>query len=178
MQEKVTIARPYAQAAFEVAREEGTLDQWSALIECLGIVVSDPLMRAVISNPKLDEARLATLVTELCGDTVFDSGRNFIRILVDADRLDVAPEIHDLFESKKAREIGLSQVSVTTAWELSEEQQSAIRDVMSKRLGTRIEISSEVDSSLIGGAIIRAGDSVIDVSLRGRLNDLTNEFAS
>lgn len=178
MQEKVTIARPYAQAAFEVAREESTLDQWSALIERLGIVVSDPLMRAVINNPKLDEARLATLVTELCGDTAFDSGRNFIRILVDADRLNVAPEIHDLFESKKAREIGLSQVSVTTAWELSAEQESAIRDVMSKRLGTQIEISSEVDSSLIGGAIIRAGDSVIDVSLRGRLNDLTNEFAS
>lgn len=178
MLEKTTIARPYAQAAFELARDENTLDQWSTLLERLSAVISDPLMRSVINNPKLDEASLAGLVAELCGETVFDRGRNFIRILADADRLNVAPEINELFEAGKARELGLSEVSVTTAYPLSDEQTAVIRDAMSGKLGSKVEITSRVDQTLIGGAIIRAGDSVIDVSLRGRLNDLSNEFAS
>ena len=178
MLEKKTIARPYAQAAFELAHAEGTLDQWTKMLQRLSAVMSDPLMRAVINNPRLDEDKLSGLITELCGDTVFDSGKNFIRVLAAAGRLDVAREIYEIFETKRAQQIGLSEVEVISAYPLSEVQKSEIQNIMTKRLGTRVEITSDVDQSLIGGVIIRAGDSVIDASLRGRLHELTNEFAS
>ncbi len=178
MMENATIARPYAQAAFEIASEENTLDQWSALLQRLAALMNDALMRKVVTNPKLDEESLSGLIVELCGDTVFASGKNFIRVLVQAGRLKVAKEINTLFETKRAAHVGLSEVNVISAFALADEQKSAIQDAMAKKLGKRVEVSSQVDESLIGGVIIRAGDSVIDASIRGRLQELQNEFAS
>ncbi|MDX1519052.1 MAG: F0F1 ATP synthase subunit delta [Gammaproteobacteria bacterium] len=178
MIEKATIARPYAQAVFELARDDDTLDQWSAFLKRLGMIVSDPVMRAVINNPRLDEEKLIDLITELCGDTALDSGRNFIRVLVQAGRLGVAKEIYELFETRRAEHTGLSEVEVISAFPLTDEQKDSIRNIMSKRLGASVEINSDVNQDLIGGVIIRAGDSVIDASVRGRLQELTNEFAS
>ncbi len=178
MLEKATIARPYAQAVFELACEENSLDQWSAFIQRLAAIVTDPMMRSVISNPRVEHKTLVNLVTELCGDAVFDSARKFVRVLVDAGRLGVAREIYQIFENKRARHVGLTEVEVVTAFPLSEDQKNRIQDFMSGRMGTRIEISSKVNQDLIGGAVIRAGDSVIDASLRGRLRELSNEFAS
>ncbi|MCG8324462.1 MAG: F0F1 ATP synthase subunit delta [Thiotrichales bacterium] len=178
MQEKATIARPYAQAAFDLAQEENALDQWAALLQRLGNVISDMQMRAVINNPKLEQDRLISLITGLCGDTVFDSGNKFIRVLIDAGRLAVAPEIGKLFEAKRAAAIGLSEVTVTSAYPLSDDQRDQIKSIMADRLGTQVEVNSTVDESLIGGVIIRSGDSVVDASLRGRLDELSNDFAS
>ena len=178
MQEKTTIARPYAQAAFELARDQDSLDQWSGLLQRLGAVIADPLMRSLLNHPKLEEEALIGIIVDLCGDAVFDYGKNFIRILAAAGRLGVAREISELFETKRAEHIGLSEVEVISAYPLSDDQASRIQENMSKKLGSRVEISSHVDESLIGGVIIRAGDSVIDASLRGRLHELSNEFAS
>ena len=177
MQEKATIARPYARAAFEQAREEGRLKDWSAMLELLAAVASDSLMRSVIRNPKVSPEQLHAVVTDVCGKTLSESGRNFVKVLVNAGRLDVAPEIHEQFEQKRARVEGISDVRVITAYELEEAQTKRVAEAMKKRLGRDIELSAEVDKSIIGGVIIRAGDSVIDASLRGRLRQLANEFA-
>lgn len=177
MLEKATIARPYARAAFEQAREEGKLREWSAMLGFIAAVVKDPLMQRVIPNPKLGEERLYGLVADICGDRLSETGRNFLRLLVDAGRLDVAPEIFNQFEEKRSRAEGISEVDVVSAYELDPEQQRQVADLMKKRLGRDVQVRSSVDPAIIGGVIIRAGDSVIDASMRGRLRQLANEFA-
>lgn len=177
MQEKATIARPYARAAFEQARDEGKFRDWSGMLQLLAAVASDPLMRSVISNPKVSEEQLCALVTDVCGKSLSPSGRNFAKVLVAAGRLDVVPEVRVQFEQMRARQEGTADVLVITAYELDEAQHKRIAEIMKKRLGKQIDVSTEVDRSIIGGVIIRAGDSVIDASLRGRLRQLGNEFA-
>jgi len=177
VQEKATIARPYARAAFEQAREEGKLKDWSAMLRLLAGIGSDPLVRAVLKNPKVSTEQVQGLVADVGGKALSESGRNFAKVLVAAGRLDVAPEVHVQFERMRARQEGTADVRVVTAYELDEAQQKQIAGIMKKRLGKEIAVSAEVDKSIIGGVIIRAGDSVIDASLRGRLRQLGNEFA-
>lgn len=177
MQEKATIARPYARAAFEQARAEGKLKEWSAALQLLAAVVAEPAMRRLIGNPKLGEDRLFALLVEICGSVLPPSGRNFVQVLVRAGRLEVAPEIHAQFEQKRAAAEGVAGVEVVSAYELDAAQKQRIIEIMKKRLGREIRITATVDQSIIGGAVIRAGDSVIDASLRGRLRQLGNEFA-
>jgi len=177
MQEKTTIARPYARAAFEQAREEGDLQKWSAMLQLLNLVVSDSNMQPVISNPRLDSKKLAELILDICGKHLTESGQNFIRLLVETGRLSVAPEIYEIFEEKKVRAEGIAEVEVISAYPLDDEQQENIKKFMAKRLGKKVDITTRIDETLIGGAIIRAGDSVIDASLKGRLKQLSHNFA-
>lgn len=177
MQENTTIARPYARAAFEQAQEEGELQKWSAMLQILKLIVSDPAMQLVISNPRLEREKLAELILDICGKHLTELGRNFVKLLVDAGRVSVAPQIYELFEEKKARAEGIAEVEVISAYPLDDKQQEIIKKIMAKRLGRKIDITTRIDRSLIGGAVIRAGDSVIDASLRGRLKQLSHNFA-
>lgn len=177
MQENTTIARPYARAVFEQAKAAGELAQWSGMLRLLNQIVADPMMQSLIKNPKVDHDRLAGIVVDVCGGQLNLPGRNFVRILVDAGRLSVAPQIYRLFEEKKAEAEGVAEVVVISAYPLEDQQQENIKQVMARRLGKKIEITTHVDPSLIGGAVIRAGDSVIDASLRGRLKQLGHNFA-
>ena len=177
MQEKTTIARPYAQAAFNQASEENNLQQWSGLLQLLGQVVSDPVMVSVIKNPKLERKKLADILFDICTDHLSDTGRNFITLLTEAGRLLVAPEIHTLFEKLRAEAEGIVDVNVVSAYPLSEDQEEKIKQVMARRLGKDVNISSDTNDALIGGVVIRAGDSVINASIKGRLEQLSQNFA-
>ena len=177
MQENNTVARPYAGAVFELAQAENNLQQWSTMLQLLNLVVSDPDMRAVIKNPKVEHKQLADIVTGICGEQLDEQGKNFVKILVNAGRLSVVPQIQKLYEEKKAEAEGIAEVEVISAYPLEKEQQEKIKQIMTKRLGKKIEITTHVDKSLIGGAVIRSGDSVIDASLRGRLKQLGNNFS-
>lgn len=177
MQEKITIARPYAVAAFEQASDEGKLKDWSTMLHVLSLVVSDPQMQAIQDNPKLKSAALLDIVLDICGNYLSDSGRNFVRVLVNVGRLSMAPQIYMLFEQKRMAAEGVAEVEIVSAYPLESAQQQKITDAMGKRLGKKIEISSRTDKSLIGGALIRVGDSVIDASTRGRLKQLGNILA-
>lgn len=177
MQENTTIARPYAGAVFDLAREEGDLQKWATTLHVLDLVVSDSNMQAVINDPRMDHKQLADIITDICGKYLDEEGKNFVTILIDAGRLSVVPQIRKLYEEKKADSEGIAGVEVISAFPLEKDQQEKIKQVMAKRLDRKIEISTQVDKSLIGGAIIRSGDSVIDASLRGRLRQLSNSFA-
>ncbi len=177
MLEKATIARPYAEAAFAQALEEGKLSEWSAMLNRLSIVVSDENMSGVINNPKLNNEQLTQFIIETCGDSLDKTHKNFISILVEAERIKLAPEVFSLFEQKHAAAEGFSDVDVITAYPLDDAQVNAISESISKRLGKKVDINTEQDKALIGGVIIRAGDSVIDASIRGRLKELNNIFA-
>ena len=174
MQEKITLARPYAVAAFEQASGDKKLKEWSTMLHVLSLVVSDPQMQAILDNPKLNSATLLDIVLDICSNYLSDSGSNFVRVLVNAGRLSMAPQIYMLFEQKRLAAEGVAEVEVVSAYPLGSAQQQKIADAMSKRLGKKIEISARTDQSLIGGALIRVGDSVIDASMRGRLKQLGN----
>ena len=171
-----TIARPYAKAVFEQAREEGNMDGWSTLLGTLAAIVREPQMRLILSNPKVSHAKLLELVSSVYGGKLSASATNFIRVLIKSNRLRFAGQIAELFEQKRADAEGRIDIDVISAYELDSEQAKKIAEAMGRRTGRKVNIASVVDKSLIGGMIIRAGDSVIDASLRGRLNRLRNEL--
>ena len=177
MQEITTIARPYAEAVFETAKSESDFSSWSTTLELLSVIVSNEDMQAVMSNPRVDKAVLKEIVFHACGDKVASKTcRNFIEVLIDAGRLPQAGAIKRLFEQKRAAAEGTAKVEVISAYPLEDDQEAAIATSMEKRLGKKVDIESRVDESLIGGMVIRSGDSVIDASLSGRLASLNNEF--
>ena len=177
MLEKATIARPYANAAFDQAIEEGKLAEWSEMLHLLSAIISDENMSGVINNPKLSSDGLYQFIIDIAGDKLTQSAKNFIRILIDAERIGLASEVFNIFEQKKAAAEGISEVDVISAYPLDDAQVSSISESISKRLGKKIDVNTEEDKDLIGGVIIRAGDSVIDASLRGRLKELNSVFA-
>jgi F-type H+-transporting ATPase subunit delta len=178
MQDKTTIARPYAQAVFETASEESKLTEWSEMLGLLEAVVTDAQMKAVLTNPKLDAAALSDFVLGVCGELLNETGSNLVKVLADARRLAIIPEINNLFEQLRAEAEGVIEVAVTSAYELAADQQAAISETMAKRLGRKVEITSDIDASLIGGVVIRAGDSVIDASVKGRLKALATQMTN
>ena len=176
MLEKTTIARPYAQAVFELVQESTNIGEWSDALTLLEQIVADPQMRLLFNNPKISHQQLQDLVIEIGAEGFSQQFRNFIKVLVSASRLQYAPQIADLFESMQADAEGTIDVEVSSAYEMDQVQQDSIAKSISERLGKKVKISSTVDESLIGGAVIRAGDSVIDASLRGRLTELGNDL--
>ena len=177
MLENATIARPYATAVFELAQETGQVEVWSAMLGLLSLVVSDNSLRALIANPKVSRAQLQELVFVVCGEELSGAGQNFVKVLVQAERLQYASYVKDLYEQMRAAAEGKVEVEVVTAYTLDERQQAGIADTISARLGKQVTVRTSVDETLIGGAVIRAGDSIIDASLRGRLGELRNELS-
>lgn len=178
MQESITIARPYAQAAFEYAREQGKFDAWSKVLSFLGLMVADPLMHRVIQDPRVPRARLLQLIFDIGGDYLHDEGRNFVKLLVDAGRIQFAPEIAGLYEELRAEAERVVDVDVVSAYELDQEQEQVIAEAVKKRIGKNVKVATRVDPGLIGGVIVRIGDLVIDASLRGRLEQLAARLAA
>lgn len=176
MLEKITIARPYAQAAFEFAREQGDVAHWSGMLKLLRAIIANARMRPLLHDPRISDAQLYELVASIAGDSLSENGGNFVRILIRSERLQFMPEIADLYEAMLARAEGRVDVEVIAAYGLEKKQEEAIAAAMAERLGKKITVTGDTNESLIGGAVIRAGDSVIDASIRGRLNELKNEL--
>jgi len=176
MQEKTTIARPYAQAVFEIAQDTTSISEWSDGLALLQRIVADKQMRLLLNNPKVSHKQLQDLVIDIGAEAFSQPFRNFIKVLVSASRLAYAPQITNLFAAMRAEAEGTIDVEVVTAYELDQAQEDSIAKGISARLGKKVKISSIIDKSLIGGAVIRAGDSVIDASLRGRLTELSNDL--
>jgi F-type H+-transporting ATPase subunit delta len=169
MAELTTIARPYAQAIFELAQSEGTLAQWSDMLALAAAVAGDPQIVALIDSPQLTEAQLSELVTGICGDRLDAHGRNVIRLLAENHRLAVLPEIARLYEQRRSQAEGAVHAELISAFAPTAEQQKAVIEALKKRLGRDIQLQCSVDAALLGGAVVRAGDLVIDGSVRGRL---------
>ena len=172
MAEAITVARPYAQAAFMYANAQQALKDWSDMLSLLAAIAGDAAMHDLIDSPHLTETQLADLFIQVAGDNVNDSGANFIRILAENGRLTLLPEIAALYEIQRRAAEGTVQAELVTAFPASDAQQAEVIASLSKRLGRAIELSCSTDTGLLGGAIIRAGDLVIDGSVRGKLERL------
>ncbi len=172
----ITVARPYAEAVFVHAEANGKLDLWSDMLSYLSVVVADPAVEPIIGNPLVDRQALIELLLEICGDNVNQEGGNLIRLLVANGRLSLVPEMESLFAVLKADRERTINVQVTSAFALKPEQEKIIADAVKAKLGREVTISSEQDPELIGGVHIRAGDLVIDGTVRGKLQSLANEL--
>ncbi|MDR3212462.1 MAG: F0F1 ATP synthase subunit delta [Azoarcus sp.] len=171
MAENVTIARPYADAAFELARGAGALGPWSEVLDRLAAVVGDAGMQACIANPNLSADRLAGLVLDVAG-TLSAEQQNFVRVLVDSERLQVLPEIRDLFVVLKNGHEGVLEAKIASAFPLDAAAQASLKADLEARFKTRIDVTVTVDPELIGGVRIAIGDEVIDASVRGKLSNM------
>lgn len=172
MAEKTTIARPYALAMFESAKEKGQMAKVAEALQIAAAAVSDPALASMIGNPDVGDDKIIALLIDLCGDRASNEVGNFFKLLAEYDRLTVLPEIADLFESYRAEEESTVEAEVVSAAELSDAQKTRIAKGLKKRLGREVTLQCSVDESLIGGAIIRAGDLVIDGSITSQLNKL------
>jgi len=174
MAEKTTIARPYAEAVFKLAQQQNDLKGWSERLQLCAAVASNPEVSMLIGNPRVDSEQLAGLFYELCGEKLDEHGKNFISTLIENNRLALLPEISQLYEQERAEAEGVVTAEVVSAFALSEEQCKQIADSLKKRLGRDVVLECQVDESLLGGAIIRAGDLVIDGSAKGQIERLSH----
>ncbi len=174
--EATTIARPYAEAIFARAEETSKLDAWSETLQFLAAVVNDPKLSAAIADPLFERDQLTRLMLDIGADVLDEEGRNLVRLLVQNGRLPLLPEIASLYEMLKAESQRRIEVHVRSAYALKPAQEKQIAEALKQRLGRDIIITSEKDPALIGGIHIRAGDMVIDGSVRGHLQQLANEL--
>lgn len=171
-----TIARPYAEAVFAQAQESGQLDAWSDALAALSSIAGAPEMAEQIANPNVPRGRLCDAILEIVGGNLSDEAKNLTRLLSANNRLSTLPEIADLFERLKIENQGLREVHVRSAFDLDETQIKGLATALKKRLGADVELTVETDPSLIGGVEIRAGDLVIDGSVRAKLRKLSTEL--
>ena len=171
MAELFTIARPYAEAAFKLAKETGALPAWSDALARLTAVAQSPVMQTVLGNPKFTGAQLATLVSETAGVTHKEQ-LNFVSMLANNDRIAVLPEITKHFGALRNATESVVEAAITSAYPLSDEQLAQIVQTLEAKSGKKVKATVSVDADLIGGVSIRIGDEVTDTSVRGKLAQL------
>ncbi|HET7756759.1 MAG TPA: F0F1 ATP synthase subunit delta [Steroidobacteraceae bacterium] len=178
MADKVTIARPYARAAFEEARTHAGLEGWSEGLQLAASVVQDGRVAALLGNPRVTPAELARLVTGIAGGKLGEAGANFIELLAVNRRLGCLPEIATLFDTFKDEAQGVAHVTVTSATPLDAPQRESLTQALERRLERRVRLHCVTDPQLIGGAVLRSGDLVIDGSLRTQLERIAYQLTA
>lgn len=177
MSEAITIARPYAQAAFEEAQKLSSLKGWSEVLRTLAEAVTYAEMRTVITSPLVEKTQLANLMGDMLGGRATPQQLNFIRVLIENQRLSLLPEIAAMYEALKAESEKIVNVVVDSAFELSTAQQEKIVSSLKARMGREIKLVCNINKELLGGLVIRAGDRVIDGSARTRLGEMATALA-
>jgi len=173
MAELATLARPYANAVFAIAKGESRLDSWSRALAYLAAAVATPTIRELIASPTATSEEKAHRLAELARDELDQRGRRFVAVLARNKRLELLPEIATQFEVLRAEQEKTLDVEVISAHPLDEAERTRLVDALAKRYERKVELVDRVDDSLIGGAIVRAGDTVVDGSVRGKLNKLS-----
>ncbi len=176
MAELTTIARPYAEAAFELARMSNALPVWSSMLRYASAVVADPAMAQALDNPKLTAGDKESLILSVCGDKLDAMGRRFVRVLVEADRLAALPQIAALFDDLKNDTEGVATARIDSAFPLTDAQFVELVEALEKRFGKKIEATVNVDPGLVGGARITVGDTVIDASVQAQLQAMASQL--
>jgi len=176
--ELTTIARPYAEAAFSLAREQNALPVWSQMLKLASSVVGDSRVGDALDNPKLDSAAKESLLLSICGDGLNAEGRNFVRVLVASDRIALMPTVASLFESLKDDADGVAKATIESAFELSAEDLQDLTTALERRFKRKIEAQVVVNPELIGGVRITVGDNVIDGTVQERLRAMTAHLRS
>jgi len=174
MAELTTIARPYAEAIFKRAGETKRFPAWSDALQLMATIASDETMAEVIAGAQLSKTQVADIFNEVAGDKLDQEGKNLVKLLAENGRLSLLPEIAAMYEIQRAEAEGSIDAEIISAFAVSDAQRSKVSESLKQRLGREINLSVTIDESLVGGVIIRAGDMVIDGSVRGKLEKLAS----
>lgn len=169
MAEAATLARPYANAAFDVAKAHQRLAQWSRMLALLAAAVATREVAALIGDPALASEVKAHRLAEALRGELDDRGRRFVQALAAYQRLGLLPEVARQFEARKAAAEAVLEVELVAATELTAQQRESFSAALARRFDQAVNLAVAVDATLLGGAVVRAGDTVIDGSVRGRL---------
>jgi F-type H+-transporting ATPase subunit delta len=176
MAELTTIARPYAQAAFALAQERNALAAWGEALHLAEAVVTEPTVAATLDNPRLTAGDKESLLLSICGDRLGAEQRGFLRVLVQADRIALLPQIRTQFLALKDSAEGVAKARIDSAFPLSAAELADLTGALERHFGRRIEATVEVDPALIGGARITLGDTVIDGTVQAQLQAMAREL--
>jgi F-type H+-transporting ATPase subunit delta len=176
--ERATIARPYAKAAFEYARDAGAFAPWSQGLKVAAEIVTDPQVADLSKSPQCSAADLANLITDVAGAKLDAGMQNFVGVLAENHRLLLLPQIVARYEELRSEVENTVDVDVVSAVALNADQQDKLSQALSSRLKRKVRMHTSVDADLLGGAVVRAGDLVIDGSLKGRLQRLATDLTS
>ena len=174
MADSITIARPYAEAAFSLALEQGDLDRWSQALQFLALLVQDAEAAKLLSNPAIAGSSKLKFVTEVAGAKLDASGHNLVQALLDNGRIALLPEILKLYQASRQAHEGRIEATVLSAFPLTAAQEQSIVAALKRRHGREVSLQTQVDASLLGGVVIHAGGEVIDGSVRGQLEQLAH----
>ncbi len=172
MAELSTIARPYAVAAYKLGKEKKALATWSEMLALAAAVAANDQMKNLIDDPKLDAVELETVFLKVCGDKLNEQGQNLIKILVEYGRLSLLPAIAEAFEALKAQDEGTLDAQIIAAAKITAAQTKDLVKRLEAKFGKKIEATVSVDPEIIGGIKIIVGDTVIDASVQGQLQNL------
>ena len=176
MSELSTLARPYAEAVFKRAKETESSQEWSDTLVFLSAIMQDESLAAIVNNPRVGQDELTQLLQDICQDQITGEANNFLKLLIENGRLSLAPQIAELFENYKAEDEGYVDVDVITAFALTKAEEKSFAASLKKKLNKQVNINASVDKSLIGGFLVKAGDSVIDGSISGQLQQLAKRI--
>jgi F-type H+-transporting ATPase subunit delta len=176
MAELSTLARPYAEAAFKSANQANNVKEWSDALLFLSAISSDADLSEIINNPRISKDKLTGLLLDICQDQINNQVTNLVKLLVQNRKLKLLPTISVLFEAHKAEEEGYINVDLFSAYQLTKAEQNKYNAMLEKLLNKKVITSVSVDKSLIGGVLAKAGDKVIDGSIRGQINQLAKRL--
>jgi F-type H+-transporting ATPase subunit delta len=184
MADQSTIARPYAKAVFDVASQKRDLDSWASALSTVSAIVADETVRTHLRRPELDDAERAKFIAQMCkdlpGTEVLKSGpgENLLKLLSENDRLSVLPEIARQFEALKIESESKVKATLITASKVDAKQAAKVAEALERKLGRKVDLEVTVDPTLLGGAIVRAEDMMIDGSVRNRLQRLAETLTA
>ncbi len=172
MAENTTAARPYARAVYQTAQQHNAVSEWGDALALMAAVVSDSAMRDVLDNPRMGRQQKGEAVLTVIGDKLSAQQQNLIRLMAENNRLQALPDVAQQFEVFRAEAEGKIDAQVVSAFELSDEQVNTITTTLKNKLGREVSLTTATDVSLIGGVVIKAGDTIIDGSMKSRLESL------
>lgn len=178
MAEAITIARPYAEAIFKLAKKENKLSVWSEMLDVISVVLSDKQINALLNNPRVPAQKLCEIIIELCSKKLDIQAKNLIGVMVNNKRLQVLPQLKVLYEHLRTQYENVIEAKIISAFPLKPDQQEKLVTALRNKFQRKVNVTSVVDSDLIGGVKIEIGDQVIDSSVLGKLAAMTAALKS
>jgi F-type H+-transporting ATPase subunit delta len=178
MSSLATLARPYAKAAFELARDEQALAPWDDMLTLASEMAAEESMAVLLESPHISNEEVVKIITDTAGEAFYGRFRDFLSVLGGNGRLPLLPQVSSLFRELREEAEKRMSVKVVSAVPLDEDQAGRLKEALSRRMECEIELDNEIDKNVIGGAVVYAGDQVIDGSLRGKLEKLSASLAN
>ena len=172
MSDFTTAARPYANAVYDLAKETGALDSWSDALSNLAAVIADEAMQKLLSSPDTGAQEKSDLIIQILGDRLTEQQQNLVKLMAENGRLMSMSNVLDQFEVARAKAENKIDAEVISAFELTAEQTDELANTLKNKLGCEITLTTSIDESLIGGVVIKAGDTIIDASMKSQLDSL------